>query len=49
MQIIDRDSGKYTFSITLYMLELYQVSWSCCLGSSVHYPAHFDSLVPKTL
>lgn len=25
LQITDRDSGKYTFSITLYMLELYQV------------------------
>lgn len=24
-QITDRDSGKFTFSITLYMLELYQV------------------------
>jgi hypothetical protein len=30
LQITDRDSGKYTFSISLYMLELYQVR-ACCL------------------
>jgi hypothetical protein len=24
-KIINRDAGKYTFSISLYMLELYQV------------------------
>lgn len=26
-RIIDRDSGKYTFSVSCYMLELYQVSY----------------------
>jgi hypothetical protein len=31
-QIINRDSGKYTFAVSAYMLELYQVC--CCLTLS---------------
>ena len=27
-KIINRDAGKYSFSISLYMIELYQVSWN---------------------
>ena len=32
-RIIDRDSGKYTFSVSCYMLELYQVSYG---GTQAH-------------
>ncbi len=28
-KIINRDAGKYSFSVSLYMLELYQVGGHC--------------------